>query len=352
MNRWILLDLGSGYIKYGTPWIAKPNIRPACYPARGGEPTDPKLRSLDPGRKDWVFPLECGVLPDASLLSPLLEGVLQPSTPELKKKEIDMSLLLFPDVDPRRASSLCLDLQETLGCRSVTPAIQQILSLAYVELHSGIIVDVGYSVSFVVPIYQGFLLREYVAHLATGSFFVSVQIRNLLKEAAKLASPPTARIYRKLAETAEAINAIKRRLLQVASDPDNPSALPKTRILRYGDLDVKLGRLVWQAPEVLFQPRLMGMEEEGLAEAVTTILRRVSPDVRAELASNILIAGGGAMIPGLRERMVRELEARFPYLTVKVFVFKRALFSAWLGAASLVRKGVRLPWLRFQASRM
>ena len=353
MNNHMIVDLGSGYVKYGTPWMDVPHIKPSCYPAQGGEQVDPKLLSLDPGRENWVFPLECGILPNTELLFPLLRRILQSyASSDRELKKLDMTLLLFPNVDLGRASLLCSELQRALGCKSVTSSIQQVFSLAYAGLRSGIVVDVGYSVSFVVPLYQGFLLHEHVAHLATGSLFVSAQIRRLLIKAANQAPPSLARVYSKLAEEAEAINYIKRHLLQVASNPADASTLPGRRVYRRGGLEAELGHLVWQAPEVLFQPALIGMGDVGLTEAVINVLQEVDPEVRAELASKILLVGGGSTLPGLRERMVRELKAQLPHLSIKVFVPKGALFSAWLGAASLARKGARLPWRRSRASRM
>ena len=97
-------------------------------------------------------------------------------------------------------------------------------------------------------------------------------------------------------------------------------------------VELPLGPLPWQAPEVLFQPTLLGVGDKGLTEAIVDVLTRVDTTVRAELATNIVLTGGGSMIPGLKTRIETDLKAQIPHLTVKVYDLKNPLYSSWLGA--------------------
>jgi actin-related protein 5 len=68
-----------------------------------------------------------------------------------------------------------------------------------------------------------------------------------------------------------------------------------------------------RAPEILFQPCLMGLDQAGLAEAVVVALRRAPRDARAPLAAApLLLTGGGAALAGLAARLQAELTASSP----------------------------------------
>ena len=74
---------------------------------------------------------------------------------------------------------------------------------------------------------------------------------------------------------------------------------------------------------------------DTLTEAIIDVLTRVDTTVRAELASNIVLTGGGSMIPGLTTRIETDLKAQIPHLTVKVYDLEHPLYSSWLGAVKM-----------------
>jgi actin-related protein len=68
-----------------------------------------------------------------------------------------------------------------------------------------------------------------------------------------------------------------------------------------------------RAPEILFQPSMIGLDQAGLAEAVVVALRRAPRDARAPLAAApLLLTGGGAALAGLQARLQAELMATSP----------------------------------------
>jgi actin beta/gamma 1 len=336
----LIIDMGSGYIKFGPPNQSTPTTLPACLPKTTEVQGEQNFCSFDPGRADWIFPLENGLLPeDPSLLVQLCENALREFPNELaQQNELEILLLLFPKISPDDISAACKKIQESLQCKQVDTANQQILTWEYCAKRTALIIDIGYTITFVTPIFQGFLLDEHIQVLITGGFFVSAAIRRLLLRMGEEASSDERLIYNKLSADGEAINYIKKALCRILPKPEDlMDLIPKGLRYRDRDTDISIGHIPWEAPEVLFQPTLLGVGDKGIIDAIVEILDRVDSTVRAELAENIVLSGGGALIPGLKSRLQIILKEQMPYLSVKVFDLENPQYASWLGAARNVK---------------
>jgi actin-related protein len=256
--------------------------------------------------------------------------------PDLNKQRanLELMLLIFPQTQPDLVMALCETLQQSLACLHVDAAIQQVLTWGYFGRKTGLIIDIGYTVTYVIPIYRGFLLEEQILSLVTGSFFVSAEIRKLLLHHAEAATSNHASIYSEIAKNGEAISKIKQSLCKVYPVAVDKHVSEKSSF-SYQGTELSLDALPWQAPEVLFQPTLLGVGDKGLTDAVIEVLRRVDTSVRAELASNIVLSGGGSMLPGLKNRLENDVNNQMPHLTIKVYELEHPVYSSWLGAAKM-----------------
>ena len=334
--RNLLIDLGSGYLKCGPPQLSIPIVIPAALKTSTPSQEPSVFRKLDPGRRSWIFPLEDGMLPkDPNLLVQLCKAALEQFAQlKVNCSQMKVTLLVFPLSPSEQVTQQCRIVQEELGFLHVDAAIQQVLTWLYWGRKTGLIVDVGYSVSFITPIYRGFLLEEQVIPLVTGSFFVSAQMKKLLLYQAEIADSPQSDLYTQLANDASAISQIKQTFCQVRPY-EVDGHFDKIAQYPYQDTELSLGAVPWQATEVLFQPTLLGVGDKGLTDALIGVLERVDTSIRAELASNIVLAGGGSMFPGLQARIQNDLETQLPHLAVKVFDLEYPLYSNWLGAAKM-----------------
>lgn len=59
-----------------------------------------------------------------------------------------------------------------------------------------------------------------------------------------------------------------------------------------------------RAPEVLFDPSLVGLESKGAHHLVHETINKCDIDVRRELYNNIVLSGGTSMFEGLQTRWV------------------------------------------------
>lgn len=65
------------------------------------------------------------------------------------------------------------------------------------------------------------------------------------------------------------------------------------------------------APEILFEPHLMGVEGRGLARTVFDCIWGLPIDSRLGMFKSILIVGGSVMFPGMSTRLERELRHHY-----------------------------------------
>lgn len=64
----------------------------------------------------------------------------------------------------------------------------------------------------------------------------------------------------------------------------------------------------FEAPEALFQPHLINVEGQGIAELVFNTIQAADIDVRSVLYKHIVLSGGSTMYPGLPSRLEREIK--------------------------------------------
>jgi actin-related protein len=68
----------------------------------------------------------------------------------------------------------------------------------------------------------------------------------------------------------------------------------------------------FRAPEALFNPALLGMEQAGIHETAYNSIYKCDLDIRRELYGNVVLSGGTTMFSGIADRMQKELTAMAP----------------------------------------
>lgn len=79
-----------------------------------------------------------------------------------------------------------------------------------------------------------------------------------------------------------------------------------------GAQTLRLSNERFSVPELLFAPHHVGLNQAGLAETVVNSLNRVPADLQSLFSSNIVLVGGTANLPGLAQRLERELRPLLP----------------------------------------
>ena len=79
------------------------------------------------------------------------------------------------------------------------------------------------------------------------------------------------------------------------------------------DFQLHVGLEAIRAPEIIFQPSMIGLVEAGLAETIEYVLRMFTETDQQKLVNNLFLTGGCAKIPGLTERLTKELREMRPF---------------------------------------
>ncbi|XP_039728437.1 beta-centractin isoform X2 [Pteropus medius] len=99
-------------------------------------------------------------------------------------------------------------------------------------------------------------------------------------------------------------------------------------------LDVGPAR--FRAPELLFQPDLVGDESEGLHEVLAFAIHKSDLDLRRTLFANIVLSGGSTLFKGFGDRLLSEVKKLAPKdVKIKISAPQERLYSTWIGGSIL-----------------
>eukprot|EP00253_Pinus_taeda_P028511 PITA_28511 len=99
---------------------------------------------------------------------------------------------------------------------------------------------------------------------------------------------------------------------------------------------ITIGSERFRCPEVLFQPRLIGMESVCIHETTYNSIMKSDIDIRKNLYGNIFLSGGSTMFPGIVDRITMEITALAPRsMKIKVIAPLERKYSVCIGGSIL-----------------
>jgi actin-related protein 6 len=104
------------------------------------------------------------------------------------------------------------------------------------------------------------------------------------------------------------------------------------------DPAITVGNERFTVPELLFAPSDIGMQQDGIPGVILQSLDALPKGLWQPLLASILVVGGTSKMPGLVERLERELRARVDdSYTVRVARAEDPTKNIWLGGARLAQ---------------
>uniref|UniRef100_A0A8D2JQ42 Actin like 9 n=1 Tax=Sciurus vulgaris TaxID=55149 RepID=A0A8D2JQ42_SCIVU len=336
----VVIDMGTGTCKVGFAGQARPSYTVAtimgCQPkkqATSGQPevetfigeaarVRPELTLVQPIRNGIVVDWEAAEL----IWRHMLEHDLRVDTQEHP--------LLFsdPPFSPATNREKLVEVTfESLRSPAMYVASQSVLSVYAHGRVSGLVVDTGHGVSYVVPVFQGYNLPHATERLdLAGNHLTAFLAEILLGSGFPLRH-----------QDLDTVENIKHRYCFVASDFQKEQARPEQECRQSLKLPdgrtVTLGKELFQCPELLFHPpEIPGLSPVGLPTMAKQSLCKVPPEVRADVARNVLLCGGSSLFTGLEGRFRADL-LRFlpPEERVVVTAQPNRNFSVWIGGSIL-----------------
>ena len=185
-----------------------------------------------------------------------------------------------------------------------------VMALVNAGLSTGLVVEIGEGMAFIVPIQEGEVLNYAVNRLTLGGVDVNENLKNyLMQEGVSL----------NYSAQKEILRDIKEKLCYVAEDVNTESANSyKMNIRRPYTLPdgsvVQVGNSRFMAPEILFTPGMLGYNTMSITQAIIDSVSKVPPEVKRAMLGNIVLSGGSTKFPGFERRLEKELDQWIPSL--------------------------------------
>ncbi|CZS98722.1 actin-71 [Rhynchosporium agropyri] len=348
-NAPIVLDNGSGTIRAG---FAGDDL-PKCYfPSFVGRPKH--LRVLAGALEGDVFigqraqelrgllkikyPLEHGIVTDWDDMERIWEWVYGEGLKTLSEEH--PVLLTEPPLNPRSNRDTAAQiLFETFNVPALYTSIQAVLSLYASGRTTGIVLDAGDGVSHAVPVYEGFAMPSSIRRIDVAGRDVTEYMQLLLRKSGY--------VFHTSAEK-EVVRMIKEKVSYVAADPKKEekewAALSgkmgsDSRVVEYALPDgnkIKIGQERFRAPEILFDPEIIGLEYPGIHQIVVDAINRTDLDLRKSLFGNIVLSGGSTLTKGFGDRLLHEVQRlAVKDMRIKIFAPPERKYSTWIGGSIL-----------------
>ncbi|CEH18202.1 actin actin-like protein [Ceraceosorus bombacis] len=317
-ERPVVVDNGTGFVKVG---YAGSNFPEFVFPSIVGRPIL-RVEEKDAANaeiKDIMVGTEAAAMRNYLQISQPMEHGIVKDFGDMRhvwnytfdeKLRLDPRgrkiLLTEPPMNPKRnREEMCQIMFEEYGFEGVYVAIQAVLTLYAQGLQTGVVVDSGDGVTHVVPVYEGFALPHLTRRLDVAGRDVTRYLIKLLLLRGYA--------FNRTADF-ETVRQIKEKLCFMSYDLDLDKKLAEettTLVENYTLPDgrvIKVGSERFEAPECMFQPHLVDVEQPGVAELLFNTIQAAAVDTRADLYRHIVLSGGSSMYPGLPSRLEKEMK--------------------------------------------
>lgn len=388
-NQPVVLDNGSGALKAGFAGEDKPKV---SSPALIGTPKYQKIMtgSLSDIRDDTfvgqaaqdyrgllklLYPLEHGVVQNWGDMETLWTHLY---TTGLKANPEDHPLLITEaPLNPRaNRDKMAQVLFESLNVPCVYVSLQATLALYASGRTTGVVIDSGDGVTHIVPSYEGFALPTSIKRMDIAGRDITEQLVHHIRR--------TTGVAFKSSSEFEIVRNIKEKCCFISKDPARDEKLFSTAAYSHyltsggpgpgsagsgggeelitsfklpDGHNLQMGAERFRAPEILFNPQLIGDESPGVSELTSLALSKVDLDLRPTLYGSIILSGGNTLLKGFGDRLLGDLKDQQSLqmsgrsvwgslrndsvdsyqtkMKIKIFAPPERKYSTWIGGSIL-----------------
>lgn len=344
MNLTVVLDIGQFSAKAGFAGedmpsqvfftiVGQPKYRQIDYEYTGIRKDDfyvgDEIQSI--GLYKIFYPINKGIIQDWLSFEKIIDYIFY-------NLRVDPSLVnvlfavhpLFPYSDLKKLFELFL---EKYQCRAFYPVLDSMLTLYAGGFQTGLVVEIGDSLTRLTPIYQGYKLDHAIKHIDIGGRVLTRFMEKILGERGFSADSSIRReLVRALKEKACFVSLDYKEDLKRVEQYEKEYSLPDGST-------ISLARERFEVPELLFNPTIE-LEEISLPKAIMEVIDMCDLDVRPDLLNNIFLSGGSSMFPNIKSRIYQELEIELARHSkksqaIKIIAPRERIFSVWVGGSIL-----------------
>jgi centractin len=337
-NQPLVIDNGTGTIKAGFAG----QDHPKCFfPSYVGRPKHTRVMAgalegdVFIGRKAQEFrgllrikyPMEHGIVTDWDDMERIWNWVYAEELGTLSEEH--PVLLTEAPLNPRaNRESAAQVFFDTFNVPALYISVQAVLSLYASGRTTGIVLDSGDGVTHAVPVFEGFSMPHAIRRVDVAGRDVTEHLQLLLRKAGHHLHTTAER---------EVVRSIKEKNCYVALNPhkEEKETTGRTEAFRLPDGNtIALGSERFRAPEILFNPEIIGLEDAGVHQVVVDSINRVDMDLRKSLYSNIVLSGGTTLCTGYGDRLLNEVK-RMKDGKIKIYAPPERKYSTWIGGSIL-----------------
>jgi centractin len=245
---------------------------------------------------------------------------------------------------------------ETFNVPALFTSIQAVLSLYASGRTTGIVLDSGDGVSHAVPVYEGFAMPSSIRRIDVAGRDVTEYMQLLFRKSGYVFHTSAEKEVVRMIKEKHAYVALdpkkeEKEWIQSGGRPDGKSmeyTLPdghKMKVRLAPDASRRhavhssrgqIGSERFRAPEILFDPEIIGLEYPGIHQIVVDAINRTDMDLRKSLFGNIVLSGGSTLTKGFGDRLLHEVQRlAVKDMRIKIFAPPERKYSTWIGGSIL-----------------
>ena len=274
------------------------------------------------------YPVKSGVFQNEQDILTLFNYIyskLEINTEEIKEHPV---LVTEPLLNPySNREKIVTALFESLGVPALFFASQPILSLFSTSNTSGVVLESGDGVTQSCVVYEGYSIPNSYMREDYGGRDVTEYLQLLLKRVGySFTSSSEFEIVKKIKEsscyTLLFNNLDGRKQVEAGI---SQYYLPDGSYINLGEEKVL-------APEILFNPSMIGKEYHSFQEMIKSSIDKVDVELRNQLYSYVLVSGGNTFFKGIQEKLHKEIQKIAPKrMRVKLHTPSNRKYSCWIG---------------------
>ncbi|MFX1392654.1 MAG: hypothetical protein ACFFAH_03685 [Promethearchaeota archaeon] len=314
----IIIDIGSAYVKIGFAGEPGPRFVFPCI--TGTEKYKSVMVDVGP-RSVYVgndamkmrgvlrvkYPIQRGVIMDWEEYYEILNYIFYTL---LRIDDLSNYPVIYaehPFVPRETKEYIARILFETHRVKSLIMLQSPFLSMFSVGLTTGLVVESGDGVTWIVPIVNGQIFHQAVQKLNLAGIDINHNLKSLMmREGINIES----------SAADEILKEIKEKNCYFVIDPNNPPISKDNYTYPMPDGSVKQipNNVLHEAPEVMFQPAMLGYNVMNIPQAIIYCLQMTDNAYWYDLISHIVLSGGNLSYSGFEERLKQELTTLLPQL--------------------------------------